>query len=256
MTNALLIDKIYLTETEQTELVFTNIKNVNAYFDLHVHSDEISPAVLYSYYVDYYLSQVLNGGIAQFAYNSRWNSGMLHYVEFGLAEMGATQHLELLEEIADVIMGQIGIDNFINFTQQNLLNKNKIHDKLNRLTDKFLQINKKENLEILNNQFLQHHADTVFISHQEFKQFLQKLKQNPMLQARQNEHLEQLPSHVRYIRQLCDEHGCELLHIMDKENDEHWHFFTSRGRFFMVEQGDNVVMMTYHNPEIVARINK
>ena len=72
------------------------------------------------------------------------------------------------------------------------------------LTDKFLQINKKENLEILNNQFLQHHADTVFISHQEFKQFLQKLKQNPMLQARQNEHLEQLPSHVRYIRQLCD----------------------------------------------------
>ena len=134
MTNALLIDKIYLTETELTELVFTNIENVNAYFDLHVHSDEISPAVLYSYYVDYYLSQVLNGGIAQFAYNSRWNSGMLHYVEFGLAEMGATQHLELLEEIADVIMGQIGIDNFINFTQQNLLNKNKIHDKLNRLT--------------------------------------------------------------------------------------------------------------------------
>lgn len=253
----MLIDKIYLTETDPAHLVSANVESVNAYFDLHIQPDDILPTVLYSYYVDYYLSQVLNGGIAQFAYNSGWRSNTLHYVEFGLHEMGATEHLQLLEATADVIMGQIGIDNFIQFTNENLFGDNAIRDKLNELTEKFFQINEHENLQNINNAFLQNHSDTVFISFNELQKFLQQLKQNPILQQRQQQYLSELPSHLRYIYQLCEQYGCELLHLVDKENDdESWHFFTNRGRFFIKENGDNVLMMTYRNPEIVAKIEK
>lgn len=257
----MLIDKIYLTETDPSLWVSDNIEHLNTYFEQHLEPDEIHPAVLYSYYVDYYLSQVQNGGIAQFAYNTQWRSGTLHYVEFGLAEMGATEHLNLLEEIADVILQDIGIDNFIEFTREDFFaetaHQQVIKDKLNALNDKFFAINARENLATLNQHFLHHHPDTVVVSFAEFQTTLQQLKQHPTLQARQHEHLSQLPSHLRRIHQLCEECGCELLHVMEKENDdEPWHFFTSRGRFFMVEQGDKVVMMTYRNPEIVASINK
>lgn len=71
----MLIDKIYITPSDDSTLlntVFSNVDNVNAYFEQHLHSDEILPAVLYSYYAEYYRSQVLAGGVAQFAHQSRW----------------------------------------------------------------------------------------------------------------------------------------------------------------------------------------
>lgn len=253
----MLINKIYLTDTDPTQLVSSNIECVNAYFALHIEPDEMLPAILYSYYVDYYLSQVLNGGIAQFAYNTAWRSGTLHYVEFGLHEMGANEHLQLLEDIAELIIGQIGIDNFIQFTGENLLGDNAIRDKLNELTEKFLKINQYENLEHINNIFLKNHSYSVFISFSEFQQVLQTLKHHPLLKDRQQQHLAELPSHLRYIHQLCEQYGCEVLSVLDKENDsDNWHFFTNRGRFFIQETADKVVMMTYRNPEIVAEISK
>lgn len=253
----MLIDKIYLTESNPTQLVSNNIEQVNTYFDLHIASEEILPAVLHSYFVDYYLSQVMSGGIAQFAHSSQWRSAVMQYVEFGLAEMGATEHLELLDEIADVIMQDIGIDNFISFTQQNFSVESEIKTKLNTLNDKFFTINARQNLSTLNQDFLQTHPQTVFVSFAEFQTILSELKQNPVLQEKQNQHLANLPSYERYILRLCEQYGCELIHIMDRESDdENWHFFTSRGRFFMVENGDDVLMMTYRNPEIVASLSK
>lgn len=254
----MLIDKIYLTDNKPEHIIYTNIDSVNAYFEHHLQSDEILPAVLYSYYVDYYLSQVLNGGIAQFAYNTRWNSTILHFVEYGLHEMGASEHLNLLEKIADTIMHDIGIDNFLQFTEQNLLGDNAIRDKLNNLMPEFDKINQIENLEKINQNFLQNHPDLTIVSNQEFKNILKNLQQNPTIQTRKQSYLAELPTHYQYIYQLCEQYDCELLSVLDKADtdDDNWHFFTSRGRFFLQEIDNEVLMMTYRNPIAVAKMEK
>lgn len=168
----MLIDKIYITDNHPEHIIYANIDSVNAYFEHHLQSDEILPAVLYSYYVDYYLSQVLNGGIVQFAYNTRWHSTILHYVEYGLHDMGASEHLNFLEKIADMIMHEIGIDNFLQFTEQNLFDDNTILDKLNQFMSEFDKINHIESLEKINKNYLQNHPDLTIISNQEFKNIL------------------------------------------------------------------------------------
>lgn len=253
----MLIDKIYITDNQPEHIIYANIDSVNAYFEHHLQSDEILPAVLYSYYVDYYLSQVLNGGIAQFAYNTRWHSTILHYVEYGLHDMGASEHLNFLEKIADMIMHEIGIDNFLQFTEQNLFDDNTIRDKLNQFMSEFDKINHIENLEKINKNYLQNHPDLSIISKFEFKEILKNISQNPIIQTRKQNYLAELPSHYQYIYQLCEQYDCELLSVLDKaENDENWHFFTSRGRFFLQETADNVLMLSYGSSAVVASMVK
>lgn len=54
------------------DLISSNIDVVNALLNEHLNPDEISIDALRSYYVDYFLSQLNNGGFSQFVYNSRW----------------------------------------------------------------------------------------------------------------------------------------------------------------------------------------
>lgn len=258
----MLIDKTYITPSDDSTLlntVFSNVDNVNAYFEQHLHSDEILPAVLYSYYAEYYRSQVLAGGVAQFAHQSRWQGEILHFVEHALHEIGASEHLALLDKIADKILHQIGVDNFMAFTEQAFDNTHPIAQALSVFTDEFIQINHTENLAKLNHDYLQQHLALVIIDEKDFKNLLKELDNQPTLQQRQQQFLAELLLHEQQIRQLCTIYGCELLHIFDKEKaDDGWHFFTSRGRFFLQQSspqnGNEINMMTYVNPTAVATL--
>lgn len=54
------------TEEGAEEVVCSNVTIVNALFDQLVHVEEIAPDALLSYYVDYYLAEVCNGGFSRF----------------------------------------------------------------------------------------------------------------------------------------------------------------------------------------------
>lgn len=188
-----------------------------------MHGDEILPAVLYSYYVEYYRSQVVTGSVAQFAHQTRWQSEILHFVEHGLHEIGASEHLALLDKIADKILHQIGVDNFVASTEQSFDNRHPIAQALSVFTDEFIQINDTENLAKLNHDYLQQHSKLVIIDEEGFKNLLKELDKRLILQQRQQ------------------------------------HFFTSRGRFFLQQSspqqnGNEINMMTYVNPTAVATL--
>lgn len=56
-----------------------------------------------SYYVDYYHSQVKNGGFSQFVYNSGWNEELNEVIRSGLEKMYAKAHLDFFNQQALVV---------------------------------------------------------------------------------------------------------------------------------------------------------
>jgi hypothetical protein len=62
----------------------------------------VSHDALLSYYVDYYLAEVNNGGFAQFVYNTAWKPRVVALVKQGLSAIGALKHAELFWRTAGV----------------------------------------------------------------------------------------------------------------------------------------------------------
>jgi hypothetical protein len=74
------------------EIVLSNVRVVNALREEYLRNEEISEDALRSYYVDYYLAEVENGGFSQFVYNSEWDPEIVSRVRAGLPAMGAVKH--------------------------------------------------------------------------------------------------------------------------------------------------------------------
>ena len=76
--------KIYVSQQsfddeDEYEIVSSNIDLLNALLNEYLNEDEIHPASLQSYYVDYYHAQVHNGGFSQFVYNIVRTNGFSHW---------------------------------------------------------------------------------------------------------------------------------------------------------------------------------
>lgn len=80
------------------DVVDANVSIVNALFDGHLTDAEIAGDSLRSYYADFYLTQVLEGGFEQFIFTSDLDEDLLGYIREGLAAMGAAEHVALLEK--------------------------------------------------------------------------------------------------------------------------------------------------------------
>src|SRR6478736_297443 len=77
------------------DVVDANVNVVNAMFEELLDTEEISPAALRSYYVDFYLTQALAGGFAQYVFTAPEREEVDPYVREGLEAMGAAAHLDL-----------------------------------------------------------------------------------------------------------------------------------------------------------------
>src|SRR5262249_35681772 len=102
-TDAIVVSDASFRSDEPGDIVESNISFLNALFAEHLTADEVSSDALRSYYVDYYLAQVNNGGFSQFVYNSRWSPQCIAYVREGMRAMKAKQHLEVFEEGARLV---------------------------------------------------------------------------------------------------------------------------------------------------------
>src|SRR5688572_12066025 len=99
-------DVIVVTEASRLsdgpyDILQSNIDFLNALFNERLTHGEVSADALQSYYVDYYLAQVNNGGFSQFVYNSRFSPELQGIVRTGLQAMGAKRNLELFERGAE-----------------------------------------------------------------------------------------------------------------------------------------------------------
>ena len=135
------------------EIIDSNISFINYLLRGYLKQDEIPYDALKSYYVDYYLAQVNNGGMSQFAYNSRMTPQVRKVVRDGLEAIGADQHLELFGKF-EALFDSLSIEQRKTFFESDYFGDNQLRDKLNSLKDDFYTLNEKEDILQLNSKWL------------------------------------------------------------------------------------------------------
>src|SRR5689334_8986989 len=96
-SDAVVISESSIASEDPNDIVGSNIDFLNALFAEHLTSDEVSDDALRSYYVDYYLSQMNNGGFSQFVYNSKWKDRVNELIRDGMLAMNAVRHLQAFQ---------------------------------------------------------------------------------------------------------------------------------------------------------------
>lgn len=256
------------------DVVDANVDVVNAMYAELLDAEEIAPAALCSYYVDFYLTQALDGGFAQYVFTLPEREEIDGYIRAGLAGMGATAHLDLFnrsvaafdslsDEEADAYLdgdaGQ-GIGDDAPPAPEAV-------QLLERLDDEFEPLLETEDIIALNAAWLRSQPDLLVLDADELDRHIhERVSRIPNLAERQAEAAEEerlsAPEFELIIRELCEVAGHTLLKItMGDPNHDHngervlaWHFITDQGEFLMLEDDDEAYMIHPETREIVAAV--
>jgi hypothetical protein len=261
-TEAVIVSTDALESDDPYDLISSNIDVVNALLAEHLTHDEISTDALRSYYVDYFLAQLNNGGFSQFVYNSRWGE-CIDYITDGFAAMGANKHLEFFEDAAQKMSERPGIEGLKTFFGSEYFGENPERDILNEFNDGFFALEDVENLTELNAKWLRGHPNLVVLSRDEIAEEIQRRAEAiPDRDARIAAALADEPRYMKLIRRLCDEAAQTLDRVTagDPSNEYGgqrvmaWHFVTDHGHHHMVDVNGTAIMFKGHSDEVVCQV--
>ena len=256
-------------EARDEEVVDANVSVVDAMHTALLHTDEMSPVAVRSYYVDFYLTQALEGGFAQYAFVAVDRAETDTYVREGMAGMGAAAHLELFNRAVEAY-DHLSEEEEEFYLDGGLDDTEETPDavlRMEELDGEFEALLERENITALNAAWLRAQADLLVLDDEEVGAYIQQLvAQIPDLPERQAkaeaEALEDAPDFELIIRELCSIVGYELVRITmgdpnymhDGEKTLAWHFSTDHGDFLMVEEDDEAFMINPETLEIVAAV--
>jgi hypothetical protein len=245
------------------DIVSSNIEVVNALFGEHLRADEIAPDALRSYYVDYYLAQVENGGFSQFVYNSHWSPVMNGFIREGLAAMRAMRHLALFNESA-ALVEKLGAERLPTFLEGELFGTNPTRDALNINNDRFYALTETEDLIALNAAWLRSLPGLKVMTAAEITaEIARRGAALPDREERMRAALENEPRYLKLIRALIAKAGHELSRVTAGDpNHQHngqrvlaWHFLTDKGHHYMVDAHGKAVMFNGTTKVVVTEID-
>lgn len=256
-------------ETTDEEAVEANVSVVDAMHTALLRTEEMSPVAVRSYYVDFYLTQALEGGFAQYVFMSIDRSETDTLIREGMAGMGATAHLDLFNRTVEAFAA-LSEEETEQYLDGGLDDTDEAPDgvlRMEELDGEFEELLESENITALNAAWLRGQADLVVLDDEEVGPYIQRLAalipDLPERQAQADaEALEDAPDFEIIIRELCSIAGYELVKItMGDPNYMHdgdktlaWHFSTDHGDFLMVEEDDEAFMINPETQEIVAAV--
>jgi len=259
------------TDARDEEVVDANVTVVNAMYRELLGPGEIAPNALRSYFVDFYLTQALAGGFAQYVFTAADRDEVDNYVREGLQGMGAEAHLELFDRAAEAFdalseeEAEIYLDGEWDTAADGDLPE--AVQALEDLDAAFEALLENEDITALNAAWLRDQEGLLLLQGEELTAHIaQRLKQVPDLEQRLAEAeqaaLETAPEFELIIRELCDIAGYTLQNItMGDPNYEHngetvlaWKFMTDHGEFLMIEEDDEAFMINPETREIVAAV--
>lgn len=256
-------------EASNEEVVDSNVRVVDAMHKELLHTDEMSPVAVRSYYVDFYLTQSLEGGFAQYVFTSVDRDELDTLIREGMAGMGATAHLELFNRTAEAF-DDLSEDDEERYLDGALDEDEESSDGvrgMEELDGEFEELLESENITALNAAWLRGQEGVLVLDEEELNAHIERLVALiPDLAERQAqadaEALEDAPDFEVIIRELCDVAGFALQKItMGDPNYLHhgektlaWHFSTDHGDFLMVEEDDEAFMINPETQEIVAAV--
>ncbi len=244
-------------------VVDSNISFVNELRRRHLAAAEISRDALRSYYVDFYLAQVLAGGVAQFIYNARWAADVNALVAEGLAAIGATRHLAVFDDISSsmVALGAAALEEFL---ARDLSGENPVRDKLDEATGRFAAASQVEDLEHLNAAWIRSLPNLVVLPLADMEAAIAaRADALPDRAERAAAALANEPEWLTIIRALCREAGQEFVQVNGGDPDHHWqgervfawHFTTDAGHHYMLQMDGVAIMFDGATDEPVTGLN-
>ncbi|WP_427128935.1 DMP19 family protein [Pseudarthrobacter sp. S9] len=257
------------------EVVDANVNVVNAMFAELLDAEEISPNALRSYYVDFYVTQSLGGGFAQYVFTAQEREDIDPYVRGGLEGMGATAHLDLFNRTVAAFgaLSDTDVDTYLDGgTGWDAAGdaEDGTSDAVRRLEEldgEFESLLETEDIIALNAAWLRSQQGLLVLSDDELDAHIAgRVARIPNLAERQaaaaEEALLDAPEFEQIIRELCDIAGHTLLRIsMGDPNYRHngestlaWHFTTEQGEFLMLEDDDEAFMLNPQTKEILAAV--
>ena len=245
------------------EIVASNVEFVNALFVEHLRPDEIARDALRSYYVDYYLAEVNNGGFSQFVYNSRWSEAAVALVREGLQAIGAKRHLALFEKGAQLVAG-FGEARLKAYFQSEYFGENADRDELNAPDDEFFALAREEDLVALNAAWLRQLPHLAVLTFEEMNEEAHRRGQAlPDREERVAAALANEPRYKKLIRALCARAGHQLdrvtagdpSHVFEGTPTLAWHFLTDRGHHHMIDAGNKAIMFEGSSDKRVCEID-
>ena len=250
------------------EVVDANVYVVNAMYGKLLDAGEIAPAALGSYYVDFYVTQSLEGGFAQYVFTADRDE-VDPLIREGLAGMGATAHLELFNRTV-AAFDALSDEDEERYLDGDLDTEEESNDAvrtIEELDGEFEELFETENITALNAAWLLRQDGLLVLDEEELDAYIQRqVALIPNLEERQaaadEEALEDAPDFEIIIRELCDIAGYTLQKITmgdpnymhDGEKTLAWHFTTDHGDFIMVEEEDEAFMINPETQEIVAAV--
>ena len=238
----------------------SNISFLSALLEQHLREDELAPDALRSYYVDYYLTQVNDGGFSQFIFNTRWHPPTIEHVGEGLTAIGALRHLELFDEVVEAV-DRFGPTRLAEFFDSDYFDENVEHDFFGEFDDPFFELCESEDLVELNADWLRRHPRLIVKSSSELEEEVaRRVAAITDMDERIAAELASEPRFLQLIRALCDATGQQLNHVtacdpnqtLGRETVLAWHFVTDRGRHYLVDRGERAIMFSESNEQIAA----
>lgn len=255
-------------EAGSEDVVDANVHVVNAMYSSLLDSREIAPVALRSYYVDFYVTQSLEGGFAQYVFTADRDE-VDPLIREGLESMGATAHLELFNLTVEVFdaLSEEDEERYLDGDLDAEEESNDAVRTMEELDGEFEELFETENITALNASWLLGQEGLLVLDDDELSAYIERqVALLPDLEERQaradEEALDNAPDFEIIIRELCDVAGYELEKIsMGDPNYVHngektlaWHFSTDHGDFLMVEEEDEAFMINPETQEIVAAV--
>ncbi|MGM9471219.1 DMP19 family protein [Pseudarthrobacter sp. YS3] len=255
-------------EAGNEEVVDANVHVVNAMYAELLDAAEIAPAALGSYYVDFYVTQSLEGGFAQYVFTAD-REEVDPLIREGLEGMGATAHLELFNRTVEAFdaLSQEDAERYLDGDLDTEEEPTDGVRTMEELDGEFEELLETENITALNASWLLGQEGLLVLDEDELAAYIERqVALIPDLEERQAradaEALEDAPDFEIIIRELCDVAGYALEKItMGDPNYIHngektlaWQFTTDHGDFLMVEEDDEAFMINPETQEIVAAV--
>ena len=251
--------------------VDSNVTVVNAMFSALLNAEEIAPNALRSYFVDFYLTQVLDGGFAQYVVMTPDREELDAYIRAGFEDMGAKANLELFnratkhfDSLSDddsqaYLDGDLGEDDG--------RGRSEGVTTMDALDDEFDDLLESEDITGLSAAWLKGQDGLLVLDDDALAVHIAgRVALIPNLEERQAEAAEadlaDAPEFEVIIRELCAVAGYELEKItMGDPNFEHdgetvlaWRFMTDHGEFLMIEEDEEAFMIHPESRDIIASV--
>jgi hypothetical protein len=271
-TNVLVLSRQSINGGD-ADVVDANVDVVNAMYAELLDVEEIAENALRSYYVDFYLTQSLEGGFAQYVFTAPEREDIDAYIRAGLAGMGARAHLALFNRTAAAFdsLSEDDADRYLDgesdLDTDGEAGASEAVRQLEELDAEFEELLETEDIIALNAAWLRGQEGLLVLDDEELDRHIaQRVARIPNLEERQAEAAEDArldaPEFELTIRELCDVAGHTLQKItLGDPNYDHngertlaWQFRTDQGEFLMVEDDDEAFMIHPDTKEVVAAV--